>query len=241
MNKNILGMLICTFVLLVGISAVNAIDSNSTDELMACNSDDAISVCADDGEVLSVEDMENEVISVNDDDVISAGNDEVLNAEINDDGEGVICDDVLGAQSNEECLSAVEDNSTVVLAASQPPTDVPVAKPVITHSSNLKLQKLSRYETMLTKEAVFAKVKMLKKDFKRFVLKTPSKKNKKLWKKYVKFDKVMDKKLAKSMKKRIKAIKKKWKIDWYYGIRPVFVLKGKYCTANFICMCYRYV
>ena len=88
---------------------------------------------------------------------------------------------------------------------------------------------------------VFANVKMLKKDFKRFILKTPSKKNKKIWKKYKKFEKNLNKKLKKSMNKKLKNIKKNWKIDWYYGVRPVFALKGKYCNMNWVCMVYKYV
>ena len=231
----------------MGISVVNAMDYNSTDELMTSDMDEVISVVVDDSEVLIVEDMENDVISVDDedsvnqDDVISASNADVLNVENTENELSVISDDVLAAQNNEENLSAVDNNSTMVLAGSEPPSDVPMGNPIITHSSNLKLEKLSKLDTMVTKEMVFAKIKISKKDFKRFVLKTPSKKNKKLWKKYKKFIKSMNKKYKKSKNKKIKSIKKKWKIDWYYGIRPVFVLKGKFCTLYWICMCYKYI
>lgn len=94
---------------------------------------------------------------------------------------------------------------------------------------------------MIAKEGVFAKVKITKKDYKRFILKTPSKKNKKVWKKYKKFQKKANKKFKKSKKVKIKALKKKWKIDWYYGIRTIFAVKGKYCTINFVCMLYKWI
>ncbi|MEE1335281.1 hypothetical protein [Methanobrevibacter sp.] len=229
MKKTILKILMCTLILLIGIGAVNAIEQNSTDELLSFEQNDQIDISEDNAEVSAVsEDNCSEVLSVE--------NEENEIAAVSDNGS-----EVLSVENNEEEVVSVSENNSQVLTGSEPPSDVPIGNPVITHSSNLKLQKTTNSGTMKTKEMVFGKIKMLKKNFKRFVLKTPSKKNKKLWKKYIKFKKTVNKKFKKSMNKRIKAIKKKWKIDWYYGIRPIFVIKGKYCTMYWTCLCYKYV
>lgn len=145
----------------------------------------------------------------------------------------------LKATNDEETLNAVVENESEVISSSSPPSDVPIGVPVISHK--LKLDKSSVLDDIMTKELVFGKVKMLKKDFNRFVKNTPSKHNKELWKEYKKFNKKISKKLKKSIKKTTTKIEKKWEIDWYYGIRPVFVVKGKYCTMYWVCMCYKWI
>lgn len=238
MNKTIVKIFICALVLLVGIGAVSAMEQNSTEEFLSLDQSDEIAIIDN-----NTEDF---VQICNDDEAIvdSDNCSEVLSAK-NMDNELDLVDDnggeVLSAKNTEVESGSANGNGSQVLASFYPPSDIPLGEPVITHSSNLKLEKTMKIDTMVTKELVFAKVKMSKKDFKRFVLKTPSKKNKKLWKKYKRFNKKIDKKLKKSMKKKIKSIRKKWKIDWYYGIRPIFVVKGKYCTLYFACMCYKYV
>ena len=218
MNKTIVKIFICALVLLVGIGAVSAMEQNSTEEFLSLDQSDEIAI-----------------IDNNTEDFVQICNDD--EAIVDSDN----CSEVLSAKNTEVESGSANGNGSQVLASFYPPSDIPLGEPVITHSSNLKLEKTMKIDTMVTKELVFAKVKMSKKDFKRFVLKTPSKKNKKLWKKYKRFNKKIDKKLKKSMKKKIKSIRKKWKIDWYYGIRPIFVVKGKYCTLYFACMCYKYV
>ena len=58
LNNHILKILICTIVLLIGIGAVSAIDSNSSDDVMSAEQNDEI-----DNEVLSVEDNSGDALS----------------------------------------------------------------------------------------------------------------------------------------------------------------------------------
>ena len=240
MSRNIMKILICSLVLLVGIGAVNAMELNTTDEAMALEEN----VTFDDiNEVLSIE-------NTNEDTCISEGYDEYLHAGVSDKNISASeYTNVIKVDNNSadeiaisdcgEVLNEVSVNNSQGLIASVPPSDVPVGNLEIKHSNNLGIQKAERGYELITKELVFAKVKISKKDYNRFLKKTPSKKNKKLWKKYKKFKKAYKKKLKKSKNKKVKAIKKKWKIDWYYGIRPILVIKSKYCTMNWVCMCYK--
>lgn len=245
MNFKLISILMVIFFLAV--AGVSAVEENITDDnAFISNTDDVSNI---NSEILTASVDEN-----NDEDYASSlestenttnESSELLSASVDENNSEDILsldneDSALSVENNDETLNAQQNRSNEVIA-SEPPSDVPVGDPTITHGSKLKLEKASNLGNMITKEGIFAKVKITKKDFKRFILKEPSKKNKKLWKKYKKFMKTFKKKYKKSKKVKIKALKKKWKIDWYYGVRMIFALKGKYCTVNFVCMLYKWI
>lgn len=229
MNKTILTILMGMLIMAIGIGAVSAMDCNDTDEVIGFEQNETIQTDINDVEVLSLENSEDEIISADDNntEVLSGQNseDEILTSSNSSE--------VLNVKNNENQTIAANVNSSQVLSSrNSPPSDVPVGDPTFTHSSNLNLY---------PGEEVYAKVKVTKKNYNRFILNTPSKTNEKLWKKYKKFAKTFIKKFKKSKKKRVKAINRKYDmIDWYYGIRTIFVFKGKYCTINWICMGFNY-
>lgn len=223
-------LMVIFFLALAGVSAA---DENITNDNAIMDSN----VSSIDNDILSAGFDENQALSS--ESIANASNEgsDLLSVDADENNSD---EDILSQNVEDDVLSLENNNESEILA-SEPPSDVPVGEPTITHGSNLKLQKKMNLGDLIAKEGVFAKVKITKKDYKRYMLKTPSKKNKKLWKKYKKFQKTVGKKYKKSKKVKIKALKKKWKIDWYYGIRTVIAIKGKYCTINFVCMLYKWI
>lgn len=158
----------------------------------------------------------NEVISINND------GGEFLSVKNDKNNISIDNNEKLGIQDN--------SNDSGVLSKPGDFYKVPDSHITISDTSKPQLDKYSYTE----KEVVYAKVKITKKSFKKYMLNIPSKKNKKEWKKFKKFKKSFRKKFNKSYKKRVKSLKKKWHIEWGAGIRCTISLGHKYVTFYFI-------
>lgn len=225
-----LKILIATLILLIGAGAVSAIDNNSTDEVVSVEQTEEISVI-EDNEVISVNESNNEVLSVeNNDTVISvSGNDsEVLTADNNNTVISV-------SENNSDVLSVENTNSVISVSSDDDLTaSSPFAKdPQMTQSK-------TQYKTIY-----LGKMKFLKK-YKKMLLygyKTPSKKNKKAWKKHIAFQKAV-KKQFKQWKKNAYKIKKYIKNNHWKPLgsnNPYYKIKysGKYINMYLYAKCYR--
>lgn len=67
-------------------------------------------------------------------------------------------EDILSQNVEDDVLSLENNNESEILA-SEPPSDVPVGEPTITHSSNMKLQKKMNLGDLIAKEAFLQRSK----------------------------------------------------------------------------------
>lgn len=229
LNRTMLKILIATLILLIGAGAVSAIDNNSTDEVVSVEQTEEISVI-EDNEVISVNESNNEVLSVeNNDTVISvSGNDsEVLTADNNT---------VISVSENNSDVLSVENTNSVISVSSD--DDLTASSPFAKDPQ--MTQSKTQYKTIY-----LGKMKFLKK-YKKMLLygyKTPSKKNKKAWKKHIAFQKAV-KKQFKQWKKNAYKIKKYIKNNHWKPLgsnNPYYKIKysGKYINMYLYAKCYR--
>lgn len=230
MKKHIFGILICTLIL-IGIGAVSAVDSNSSDEIIYSGQNDEIAIADSELEELSIENDEQSV-SANDSEIIGAeSNDEKI--AISDDAE---VDEISAVESNDDSYSGV-GNDNVVLA-SNVKEDNKLSSSDGDSVADDAIQTKTEYKTFS-----LAKMKFSKK-YKKWALKgykVPSKKNKKLWKKHKAYQKAYKKQLKIFKKVFIKnaksMVKKHWKAysDLYYTVKN----SGKNFYIIFKMKCFR--
>ena len=194
MNKKILKILICTFVFIIGISAVSAMEINSdenvalqptSDDVVAVNDDKVISVeekdvvAVNDDKVISVEEKDDKVISKVDESDIVAGSDEDVISEV--DASDVVAssdDNKVIAGENNNILTLNNDNTK--LSSSDSSSDIAAAETVIYKSvyvGKIKVPKkyLKYPESKIPKKLKVSIIKQMKK-----LKKSTSKKVKKM-------------------------------------------------------------
>ena len=224
MNKTILKILITSLILLIGISAVSAIDDNSTDGVLSVEQTDEISAIDNNDAVISVSENNDEILSAED---ISENNSEILSAEDND---AVISvsennSEILNMESSDTVISISNDND---LTSSSPFDQNP---------------QMTQSETQF-KSIFVGKLTFLKK-YKKMALygyKIPSKKNKKAWKKHKNYQRAYKKQRKIFKKYLIKALKRAKANHWHdrgFDLQYKVTYSGKYMHIKFYEKCYR--
>lgn len=204
--KNKLKILICFLILLVGIGAVSAIDSNSTADVISA--DDTQDLALDEEEVLAVSE-ENDIAEVSEDEVLGAAEDEVV-AVSDDDSVGVIEEDVVSAEedSSEVLAMNAAENEELSMSSSYYDDDY-----YDDYDDYDDLQVGTEYKTFK-----LGKLKLPKKYWAFDDGYKPPKSYKKEWKQYKKYKKYVKKQTKKFKKKAKKIVKKAKRKGWvFYG------------------------
>ena len=225
MNNKILKILICTLIFFIGISAVNASEFNTTEELMTNESNEVISGS-----------MEDDVLNLDDclDDLESVSEDDFLKVKTENEQIAFSSEDVLSAENNSNEVLTIENNAVGVLSRSNENKvlSVKVNDSVLTGSSTGKISyppadDVSGDSVTQEYEHTFFKIKMPKKYWK--YMNTNYKKTPKKFKKW--FKKTFKKKFNKSLKKLKKKVKVNKKYHWkIYNIKYFkYRIGSRYC------------
>ena len=218
MNKKILKILIATLILFVGLGAVCATQSNTTDDIISAQPDDAIAISENNDEALAIENETSNVLEANSEvDELSAAENEtqdVLEANNN-------ISDVLTVENDPQKVEAPVNNTVEVLSA-----EVNQETKLAVASSDDVLTASIHYKTVTLAKMKFPK-KYIHTDYKNL----PKK-----WKKI--YDK-REKKFMKTYTKNLKKLKKKnWKpvSDPFTKVK----YKGKTAIIYVKLKCYKY-
>lgn len=212
LNKSFLKVIIATLILLIGVCAVSASDSISTDDVIAAQQDDAIAI--EENDALAVEDEGQDVIAASED------ADEVLAVEENPEVVEASADavEILAAEEQPEAIAASDDPDDVLTVGVKDDVKLSVSSDDVLSSV--------KYKTF-----TLAKMKWPKKYINTDYSDLPYK-----WQKI--FDK-RSSKVYKTEAKKLKSLKKK---NWYaYGDPYTQVkYKGKNAIIYLKLTCYKY-